>query len=382
MDNVFRILVVDDNDMARESIIKIISLVDNLEVIGEASNGQEAIIETEKLKPDVVLMDINMPIMDGLEATEEISKNFPGVVVIIMSVQDDTDYLKKAMLSGAKEYIFKPFNTDDLVNTVVKTVEKDLERKSNISITNKEEKDAHIISMFSTKGGTGKSVLALNFSLKLSKKGDKKVILVDGDFLFGDVGVLVDEKPIKTIENIVDDMAFDSYHLMKEYITDTNYNIDALLAPKRPENAERITKEHVKDIMNILKKEYDYIIIDLGTNYDSTTLTFLDISDEIFLITLMDLMSIKNTKIGLDVMRSLDYTEDKLRLIVNQYNKKENISVAKLKKYLNYEIYFKVPEDRKIINDSINIGMPVSHIKSFRKSKFEKAIIELVAICL
>jgi pilus assembly protein CpaE len=382
MENKFKILVVDDNDMTRESIIKIISMVDNFEVVGEAVDGVDAIKKTEKLNPDVVLMDINMPVMDGLEATEEISKNYPHVVVIIMSVQDDSDYLKKAMLSGAKEYIFKPFSTEDFVNTVLKTVEKDLERKSKISIVNKEKKSGEIISVFSAKGGTGKSVLAFNFALKLSKKEGNRVLLVDGDFLFGDVGVLVDEKPIKTIENLVDDMAFESYAIMKEYITETSYNIDALLAPKRPENAEKITKTNIEEILKIMKNEYDYIIIDLGTNYNNSTLTFLDLSDQIFMITLMDLMSIKNTKIGIDVMKSLDYDEDKLKLIVNQYNKKNNISATKLKKYLNYEVYFKVPEDRKIINDSINIGIPVSKVKSFRKSKFEKAIMDLVAICV
>jgi pilus assembly protein CpaE len=264
----------------------------------------------------------------------------------------------------------------------LKTVEKDLERKSKISIVNKEKKSGEIISVFSAKGGTGKSVLAFNFALKLSKKEGNRVLLVDGDFLFGDVGVLVDEKPIKTIENLVDDMAFESYAIMKEYITETSYNIDALLAPKRPENAEKITKTNIEEILKIMKNEYDYIIIDLGTNYNNSTLTFLDLSDQIFMITLMDLMSIKNTKIGIDVMKSLDYDEDKLKLIVNQYNKKNNISATKLKKYLNYEVYFKVPEDRKIINDSINIGIPVSKVKSFRKSKFEKAIMDLVAICV
>lgn len=382
MENKFKILIADDNDMTRESISKIINMVDNFEVIGEAVDGVDAIRKTDQLNPDVVLMDINMPVMDGLKATEEISKNYPNVVVIIMSVQNDSDYLKKAMLSGAKEYIFKPFSTEDLVNTVSKTVEKDLERKSKVSIVNKDTKKAEIISVFSTKGGAGKSVIAFNFALKLSKEKDNKVLLIDGDFLFGDVGVLVDKKPIKTIENIVDDLAYESFAIMKEYITGTNYNIDTILAPKRPEDAEKITKTNIQDIINVVRKEYDYIIIDLGTNYNSSTLTFLDLSDQIFLITLMDLMSIKNTKIGIDVMRSLDYREDKLKLIVNQYNRKNSISTAKLKKYLNYEIYFKVPEDRKTINNSINIGIPVGKIKSFRRSKFEKAIMELVAICV
>ena len=97
MSDHIRILVADDSDVTRNAIIKITNMVDNFEVIGEARNGEEAIKKTKKLKPDIVLMDINMPIINGLKATEEISKEFPNVIVIIMSVQGGTEYLKKAM---------------------------------------------------------------------------------------------------------------------------------------------------------------------------------------------------------------------------------------------------------------------------------------------
>lgn len=375
--HIINILVVDDNDGTREKIIKIIDMVDHFKVVGEAVDGVDALNKTRELKPDVILMDINMPIMNGLESTEEISKEFPNIVVIIMSVQDDTDYLKKAMLCGAKEYIFKPFTTDDLINTVSKTFEKNLERKIDIKVEEKNEL-GKVISFFSTKGGVGKSVLAFNYALKLNELEDKKVILVDGDFLFGDVGILVDEKPLKTIYNIIEDQAFGSFDLLKEYIISTNENISVLLSPKRPENAEYITNEHVKDILKLLKENFDYIIVDLGTNFNNSTLTFLDYSDYIYIISLMDLMSIKNTKLGIEVMQSLDYDKEKVKIIINKFRKNGNINIKNLTKHLNYPIYYKIPYDKKIIENSVSIGKPVSKVSFFSKSKFEKALIDFI----
>lgn len=375
--HIINILVVDDNDGTGEKIIKIIDMVDHFKVVGEAVDGVDALNKTRELKPDVILMDINMPIMNGLESTEEISKEFPNIVVIIMSVQDDTDYLKKAMLCGAKEYIFKPFTTDDLINTVSKTFEKNLERKIDIKVEEKNEL-GKVISFFSTKGGVGKSVLAFNYALKLNELEDKKVILVDGDFLFGDVGILVDEKPLKTIYNIIEDQAFGSFDLLKEYIISTNENISVLLSPKRPENAEYITNEHVKDILKLLKENFDYIIVDLGTNFNNSTLTFLDYSDYIYIISLMDLMSIKNTKLGIEVMQSLDYDKEKVKIIINKFRKNGNINIKNLAKHLNYPIYYKIPYDKKIIENSVSIGKPVSKVSFFSKSKFEKALIDFI----
>jgi|LGOV01.1.fsa_nt_gb pilus assembly protein CpaE len=378
MGNHIRILVADDSDVTRNAIIKITNMVDNFEVIGEAVNGEIAIKKTKELKPDVVLMDINMPIINGLEATEEISKQCPNVIVIIMSVQGGTEYLKKAMLSGAKEYIFKPFSIEELIDTVNTTIKLNKERRSNIEIISKKVNDAKIISFFSAKGGVGKSVLAFNYAIKLATIKKKKVLLIDGDLLFGDIAVLADEKPIKTIYDVIEDMALDSFEFLKEYIIETKYKIDVLLAPKRPENAESITEENIMKILELVKKNYDYIVIDLGTNFNNNTLSFLDISDEIFLITTANLMGVKNTKIGIDVMKSLEYSEEKIKVIINKYEKNSDILENDLKKYINFPIYFTLPEDRKAIENSINTGKPINTMKLFSKSKFEKALINLV----
>ena len=378
MNNHIRILVADDSDVTRNAIIKITNMVDDFEVIGEATNGEEAIQKTEELKPDIVLMDINMPIVNGLEATERISKEYPDVIVIIMSVQGGTEYLKKAMFSGAKEYIFKPFSMSELVDTVESTIKLNNERRSNMKIVRSEDKEAKFSTFFSTKGGVGKSILAFNYAIKLAAIKNKKVLLIDGDFLFGDIAVLSDKKPIKTIYDIVEDMAFESFDFLKEYITETDNGVDVLLAPRRPENAESITSDNIIKINDIVKKNYDYVIIDLGTNFNNSTLTFLDYCDEIFFITTTDLMTIKNTKIGIDVMKSLGYDDSKIKIIVNKFQKNGNVNINDLNKYLKFPIHFTIPEDRKIIENSVNIGKPVGKVKMFSKGKFEKMLIKLI----
>jgi pilus assembly protein CpaE len=107
--NKIRVLIADDIEETRNVIKKILNLdKENIEVVGEADNGEEVFKIIPKVKPDVVLMDINMPVLNGLEATEKITMEYPSVMVIIMSVQAESEYLKKAMFHGAKEYIIKP----------------------------------------------------------------------------------------------------------------------------------------------------------------------------------------------------------------------------------------------------------------------------------
>jgi len=150
-----RILIVDDIKNTRESIRRILNFNTEIEVVGEANGGSEAIRQTERLNPDIVLMDINMPDMDGIRATELLSYRAPSTSVIIMSFQSETEYMKKAMMAGAKEYIVKPFTGNDVINTIVKVYKKDSRKKEILHIPSEpleKRSPAKIISLFSTYG--------------------------------------------------------------------------------------------------------------------------------------------------------------------------------------------------------------------------------------
>ncbi|GGH50149.1 DNA-binding response regulator [Paenibacillus silvae] len=102
-----RVLVVDDHAHAREAIREILSLDNHFEIIGEVNNGQAAIDFMEKWLPDLILMDIQMPIMDGLEATRRIKLGFPYVKIVMITVSDDMIHLLEALKRGAQGYLLK-----------------------------------------------------------------------------------------------------------------------------------------------------------------------------------------------------------------------------------------------------------------------------------
>ncbi|CAG0946317.1 partial Transcriptional regulatory protein DegU, partial [Anaerolineae bacterium] len=112
------VLIVDDISETRENVKKLLFFEDDVEIVGMASNGREGVELALKLQPDIVLMDINMPEMDGIAASEAISRQVPASQVVMMSVQGESDYLRRSMLAGAREFLIKPFSGDELVNSI------------------------------------------------------------------------------------------------------------------------------------------------------------------------------------------------------------------------------------------------------------------------
>ncbi|KZE68888.1 two-component system response regulator [Fictibacillus phosphorivorans] len=111
-----RLLLVDDHHLAREGVKEILEDQTEFEIVGEASNGVQAVEKTKALLPDLVLMDISMPKMNGFEATKEIKKQFPTVKIVIMTVSYDITDWFEALKRGAQGYLLKNLNTEDMLN--------------------------------------------------------------------------------------------------------------------------------------------------------------------------------------------------------------------------------------------------------------------------
>src|ERR687885_612479 len=113
-----RVLVVDDVSETRDNLRKLLYFEDDIEIVGTGSNGREGVEQAAALHPDIVLMDINMPGMDGIQASELISASHPDIQVVMMSVQGEADYLRRSMLAGAREFLIKPFSSEELVTSL------------------------------------------------------------------------------------------------------------------------------------------------------------------------------------------------------------------------------------------------------------------------
>src|SRR5690349_23515758 len=125
-----RVLIVDDIPETRDHLTKLLGFESDIEVVGSAASGSESLSMATELTPDVVLMDINMPDMDGIAATEKLSSQVPTAAVVMMSVQGEADYLRRSMLAGAREFLVKPFSSDELTASIRQVWTREKEKQS------------------------------------------------------------------------------------------------------------------------------------------------------------------------------------------------------------------------------------------------------------
>ena len=128
-----RVLIVDDIAETRDHISKLLSFETDMNVVGTAASGPEALALAPELAPDVVLMDINMPGMDGIATTEQLATRAPGAAIVMMSVQGEADYLRRSMLAGAREFLVKPFSSDELCDSIRNVYAREREKQTVIA---------------------------------------------------------------------------------------------------------------------------------------------------------------------------------------------------------------------------------------------------------
>ncbi|HYE84538.1 MAG TPA: response regulator [Clostridia bacterium] len=372
MENKIKVVVVDDSEQTRENIAAIMSFEKDIEIVGEAGNGADAIDIVKERRPDIVLMDINMPVMDGLKSTQALTEDGVEASIIMMSIQGEGEYIKKAMSAGARDYVVKPFGVKELVDTVRRVYELEMSKKRKSGNAAVNNVASRIISVFSTKGGVGKTTVATNLAVALSNLTGKKVALLDLDLQFGDVAICLNLYVKNSITELVKDFANieQDPSLIEEYLLAHYSGIKVLAAPIEPENAEYVTAGHIKKIIENMKGKYDYIIIDTSHGFNDTIITALDMSDLIIYISTLDLPSIKNTKNGLGIMKSLNYPNEKVKIVINKLNEGFGVKHTDFESALGVEIWAMIPDDLASVTLSVNNGHPlVSHRRASSVSK-------------
>lgn len=361
MQDVIRLLIADDSAATRQSLRRLLEFEKDIVVVGEAENGEAAIKQARALQPDAVLMDVNMDPVDGITATQEILTLVPRCVIVMMSVQGEQEYLRRAMAAGARDYLIKPFSADELVHTLRNAYvmeSKRWQQVGSVPAMSLPSKHGKVVSVFSAKGGVGKTTIATNLAASLSRDWQKSVVLVDLDLQFGDVPVLLDLEPRRTIVDLAQGKERGREEIDNCLIRYSS-QLRVLAPPSRPEEAELVSAQHVKEILDILRSMADYIIVDTAQNFQDQILTALDESDLILVIATLDIPTVKNVHLCLEVMRQgLEYPAEKTKLIVNRAAEDIGIKCEVLEKKLGIPIAARIPSDGRLAIKAVNEGFP------------------------
>ena len=361
-----RVLIVDDIAETRENVKKLLYFEEDVEVVGSGSNGREGVDLAIKLNPDIVLMDINMPGMDGIAASETISSQAPNVQVVMMSVQGEADYLRRSMLAGAREFLIKPFSGDELVNSIHRVHQLAATRRvamppppvTTIVAPPPLPTGGKVIAVFGSKGGAGSSTFAVNFAIALREETKERVALVDANFEFGDIGVFLNLPSSRTIADMAGEKTEIDEDLLDGTMASHTSGVKVLLAPARPEMAELVKVEHLKKIMDLLPNSFDYIVVDLWKSFQEATVFFLDIADLIVLISTSDIPAVKNAKLFFELTEALSYPSEKTFFVLNREDGRSGITAKDIQASIKHQVGMSLPKDDRTSTLALNRGVP------------------------
>jgi pilus assembly protein CpaE len=366
-----RVIIVDDIAETRENVRKLLQFEADIEVIGAAKSGKEGIEFSKEQDPDVVLMDINMPDMDGISATEAILRSQPHVQVIILSVQGDQNYMRRAMLAGARDFLTKPPMADELISAIRRAGEMaqheraknaqmraapatpGLPASAGFSLT-----QGKVVTVYSPKGGTGCTTIAVNLALALHNE-DTRTTLVDGNFQFGDVAVFINEQGKNTIIDLATRVnELDPEIVEGVMIKHAASGVHVLAAPSRPEYAEKVTSDQFAQLIDYLRQMYAYVVIDTTPTLNDITLSAIDKSNVVVLVTTQDIPSIKNARLFLDLLQTIGINRERIVFCMNRYDKRIAITPERVGDNLKQSVAAVIPMDERVVVPAVNRGVP------------------------
>jgi pilus assembly protein CpaE len=381
------VVIVDDIGETRDHLAKLLSFESDMAVVGSVGSGQEALNLATQAPVDVLLLDINMPGMDGIATAEQLSLRVPTASIIMMSVQGEPDYQRRAMLAGAREFLVKPFSSDELAASIRNVHQRERQKLDRVASArpatssngHTEPVQAYnglVVTFFSPKGGVGRTTLAVNFAVAAKTEMGKKVALVDGGLQFGDVGVLLNLNPKnQSIADVAREMASGDLETLESTLIDHSTGVRVLMAPPSPEMAELVTPDHVSKIVSALRATHDLVVVDCSPLLQDVTLAFLDQSDIVLTVLTLEITNIKNIRQFLALVEQLGYPDGKVQLLLNRADSGYGIRLHDVESSIGRKISHSVVSDGRTVVYALNRGVPF--VVAARQTRVSEDVVRL-----
>ncbi|MBN1921391.1 MAG: response regulator [Anaerolineae bacterium] len=396
-----RVMIVDDVAETREQLRKLLTFDPDIQVVSMVGSGEEAVKTVASVQPDVVLMDINLPGIDGITATSKLLEVSPTAQVVMLSVQGESDYMRRAMMAGARDYLTKPPSADELIDAIHRMAKLKPIRGAEVltpatgmgsggASLGSAARRGKIITLFSPKGGTGCTTTAVNLAIALqSTVGPEiKVALVDLSLQFGDVAVFMKLQPPRTIADLASRASEMDAELLATVMMPHPSGVKVLAAPPTPEDAESLLTADVvdeaggnrliKSILKFTRQEFDYLIVDTTHAVDEVMLALLDLSDMILVLLRPVIPEIRGARNFLTLLQKMNYPMEKAGLVINSVdNKRMGIQPEAIERNMMPALVH-VPLDERIALTAANYGVPF--VVKEPRAPISQAIIKLAQV--
>jgi pilus assembly protein CpaE len=273
--------------------------------------------------------------------------------VLILASSSSAGLLEQALDADVADVLLLP----QLVENVVFAI-----RKATHTTRRHHEtgpgRHGRIVTVFSPKGGTGKTVTATNLAAACAKFEGRKTLLLDLDLQFGDAAIMLGVEPEKTIYDLVTAPGELDTEKLAGYTTRHACGLEVLPAPLRPEDAELVTEAKLGRLLEVARESFDVIVVDTSPFFHGPMLATLDRTDELLLLCSLDVPTLKNLRLALQTLDLLSFPKQRVRIVLNRANSKVGMKPNEVEGALGMKVRFEVPSDRAVPL-AVNRGNPV-----------------------
>jgi pilus assembly protein CpaE len=318
-------------------------------LLAGGDDAEQLYAEIVRLRPSAAIITLGASSGQSLALIERLAVECPTTAIIAASRDASPDLILRSMRAGAREFLRLPVIPEEFTTVLDRTAE------FCAAHTQAPKKKGRMIAVFSSKGGCGTSFIATN----LAAATNRPTVLADLNLQAGDLPLFLGLEPKYSIADLVENRARLDDELAARYVTPYSSNLQLLAAPREADSADEIEPEHVFEVLERLRENYQYVVLDPQHTFDAITLAALDQADTIVLVLTLDIPAIRSAQRSLEIFDRLGYPRQKVRVIVNRWSKQIDLDLRQVERFLGERVTGFVPSDYQTAVTSINLGQPL-----------------------
>ena len=348
-----RALVAVDTGLSPDSIEANLPQDSDFKIVGVVEGMDDALRQLHESDVDLLLVaclgysDRALALIDGAE------RQNPARPIVVLSQGSPNGFLRRAFQAGADDILPLPQSAEQIRFAVQKVLARGHGGPAEGGVT-----IAPLVCVLGPKGGTGKTLTAANLAVSLAELG-QRVVIVDLDLQFGDVALCLGLSPEQTIYDLANSGGSLDWDKLESFLVEHPSGVRALLAPRRPDQASAVSTELIREIYALLRTNVDYVVVDTPPGFTAEVIATIDNSSDVVVVGMLDSLSLKNTKLGLETLDLMGYSSDRIRLVLNRAHSRVGISQSEVVTILGREPDVLVPSDRAI-PVAVNEGIPIA----------------------
>jgi pilus assembly protein CpaE len=352
-------VMIVDPDWERASDLQRLLQQVGLPVVANAGYGIEAFTLARQVNPDVVLMRVEEPLVRPVQTLQRMTDGVPGLQVIVYSAQTSMDIVRQVMLAGASDVLQDPLKAEDVEQAIWRLLERKAQRGDATPAQGEGVALGTVVTVFGAKGGIGKTTIASNLAIALAQEASQSVALVDMDTRFGDVAITMDIPVELSIADLARDLDSVTRESLPDYLVRHDSGVNILPAPTRPSDWKNMTAQQIHEVIDVLAQTHDFVVLDTPGTFNEIVAAAIEAGTMILLITTLDMTSIKDTVLALEMLyERFPGEENRIRVVLNRAGMDLGVREQVVERTLTTELWWKIPEDIEVARAG-QIGRPI-----------------------